>query len=99
MGASETEIRPNWFVAVRVWWAFVWRDLALSMIAGSLFTYLLETYGRQDEGIANLIFVGSGFVFIGIQVFVFRHIISSRYGNFRVAILKQEPLAQSDHPV
>jgi len=88
MAGRETEIQPGWWIALRFWWAFMWRMMLFSSVVGSGFTWLLNQAGNADSWQSNAILFVSGVVFLMFEIWLMRHLLGQRFGAFRIAVLK-----------
>jgi hypothetical protein len=85
------EVKPNWWIALRVWWAYTWRLLLFTFVAGLPFTLLVKQFGGRSELVDNLIFLTSSLVFILVEVAVMGRLLRRDFGSFRIAIVKKTP--------
>ena len=86
---GEVEIRPNWRVALRVWWSIAWRAGVLGVVAGGTMKLALNLLGREDE---NLVLAAMGVslvISVGLEVWLIHHALTHQYGSFRIAVMKK----------
>lgn len=91
----ETEIRPNWKIALRVWWSINWRALVWGLIGGGVMKLVMRLVGQHNEN-AVLIAMGVSAVFCMLmEIWFIWHALTHHYGSFRLAVIKQEPVDEA----
>lgn len=88
MAGRELEIQPGWWIALRFWWAFMWRMMLFSSVVGAGFTWLLNRVGDADSWQNDAIIFVSGIVFLVFEIWLMRRLLAQRFGGFRIAVLK-----------
>lgn len=88
---SEIEIRPNWKVALRVWWSIAWRASIFGVVAGGAMKLALDYLGRGNEDVVLTAMAVSVVFSVVIEVWLIWHALTHHYGSFRIAVLKKEP--------
>ena len=90
----ETEIRPNWKIALRVWWSINWRALVWGMIGGAAMKLALSFLGRENENVVLAAMGVSALFCMGMEIWFIWHAITHDYGSFRLAVIKREPIEE-----
>ena len=86
----ETEIRPNWQIALRVWWSIFWRAAILGVVAGGLMKWVFHFLDRDNEDVVLAAMLVSLAFSIGAEVWLIWHALTHHYGSFRIAVMKKE---------
>jgi hypothetical protein len=86
----EVEVKADWKVALRFWWAFMWRLFLYNAVIGTAFTLALKQFGGRNEALDNGMLLVSAVVFLGLEIFLMRSLLSKRFGSFRIAVMKIE---------
>jgi hypothetical protein len=98
MESEETKgfklIPVTWKHALKVWWSIVWRTLIYGFMAGFLIGFFagitLSGLGLSLEKYQNLLNLLSSLVLILIQIGIIKYVLSKKYPDFRVALIKEE---------
>lgn len=82
----------TWPRVVRIWWAFFWRSMLLSIIAGGLigatFALVSPAFGVSVRSINPNVLRLVGFLpMIPIGVCVMRYVLNRRWPGFRIALI------------
>jgi hypothetical protein len=91
MTVREIEVKPSWLMGFRAWWAFMWRMVAFSMLAGPVFSYLINTWGERNEILFHVLTTLTGLVILVVDICIMRQLLKMRFGAFRIAVLKSVP--------
>ncbi|MBI5209989.1 MAG: hypothetical protein HY927_08455 [Elusimicrobia bacterium] len=84
---KERTPAPGMGIALRVWWAFMWRFAALFMLPALLLSMFLF-YMRIQGGPAVKAMQYCLFAYmIWIQIAIFRRVLSMDFGHFQVKVL------------
>lgn len=87
-------IEPTRALAVKVWWAFLWRA-ALGTVVGSfllggflglVFVQLLGVSGKAVESIALLAGLAVGFA---VSIEAMYRVLKKRFRDFEIALIRQ----------
>lgn len=91
----RAEIEPTWGIALRLWWAWLWRTVALAFIIGLAVGIPIGIVGSVlslpiglVEAAGKLAGLPAGLV-AGIWMFK-KHVLGYRGRRFRVAVLENE---------
>ncbi|MFI5362286.1 MAG: hypothetical protein ACHQ49_09980 [Elusimicrobiota bacterium] len=78
---SGTPVGPDWNGALRLFWSFLWRVVALSTIAGLALglagVLLLRLGAITSQGFAQFGAAASPFLFIAVQIEAFRRLAAA----------------------
>jgi energy-converting hydrogenase Eha subunit A len=92
-GVMELEI--TWNSALRVWWAYIWRNLIaiiVSMVVGfaiGLAVGFASKYaGISIETIKPVVMIVSGLAGLAISVIPIKIILGKNFGEFRLVLMK-----------
>lgn len=88
------ELEPTWSIAVKVWWAYLWRSLVaivpafvISIVLGFVTGILFAMLGLPKDT-AKLIVKITGFVMgLSISIVPMKLILGKDFGNFRLVLL------------
>ncbi len=89
---TQQEIPVTYTIALKIWWAYMWRALlaafALGVLLGIVAAFI-ATISTIPPAI-SIIFatILPFFGGIGISIYVFKYILSKKFSDFRVAIVK-----------
>jgi hypothetical protein len=78
------EIKPNWKIGLRVWWAFAWRSGLLTYASTFLLDFCLDFMGVSGTVEALLSFL----VVVWVQIIVCQNVLDRHFGGFRIAVLR-----------
>ena len=93
MAVTVELIEPTRGLALKVWWAFLWRAvlgaLAAGMIAGMVIGLLTSALGMQDpsamSGVVSLLGMAIG---VGVSAEVMYRVLKKKFKGFAVALIK-----------
>jgi hypothetical protein len=89
------ELEITWQRATRIWWAWVWRTAALSVVCGGLIGFAVGLFGAM-LGLRNLAFLNMAVgLVVGVVVSVTMLVTALKkiYPDFRVTFIAQsDPL-------
>ena len=92
------ELEITWGRTFRVWWAYLWRNLlfiALSVVAGfvlgAIIGFILAAFGASAKTIQLVVTPLSFILGMVISVIPLKMILGKNFGEFRVALVKNEP--------
>ena len=90
MSTREIEVQPDWMMALRFWWAFMWRLFLYNAVIGSLCTLAYRQFGGKNDLTDVLMTAISAVIFFSLEIWLMRGLLSRRFGNFRIAVFRQE---------
>ncbi|TPW21813.1 MAG: hypothetical protein FD126_310 [Elusimicrobia bacterium] len=93
MAVTVELIEPTRGLALKVWWAFLWRAvlgaLAAGMLAGVVIGLLTSALGMQDpsamSGVVSLLGMVIG---VGVSAEVMYRILKKKFKGFAVALIR-----------
>lgn len=93
MAVTVELIEPTRGLALKVWWAFLWRAvvgaLAAGMLAGVVIGLLTSALGMQDpsamSGVVSLLGMAIG---VGVSAEVMYRVLKKKFKGFAVALIK-----------
>ncbi|WP_373531366.1 hypothetical protein [Vampirovibrio sp.] len=94
MDHPEVEVSANWFLAFRFWWAFTWRLFGFNAVVGAIFTVASRVFGGKNEALDAVFLIGFGLLFLAIEIWLMRGLLSRRFGRFRIAVLSEARSAE-----
>jgi|GEM_PF-3134572 len=94
MARSETEVRPNWILSLRVWWAFAWRLALVTAVVGPVFNYSIVTWAQESDFLFFLILGLGATAFMVADVWVMHTLLQKRFGAYRITVMKTQPDAE-----
>ncbi len=87
-------VEVTWQRTLKVWWSIFWRSIVYGMMAGLIIGFLggfiLKTLGlsfQENKPIFDLLGMVAGVL---IQIGIIKYVLSKKYQNFRVALVKKE---------
>ncbi|MFA6030816.1 MAG: hypothetical protein WC969_13240 [Elusimicrobiota bacterium] len=87
-------IEPTRALALKVWWAFMWRAVVFALLAGFVigiaFGLFSAVFGLKPEtigGFAGLLGLVLG---IGVSIEVMFRVLRKKFDGFELALLKSE---------
>jgi ABC-type amino acid transport system permease subunit len=85
------ELEITWQRAVRIWWAWLWRALALSLVCGGVIGFAIGFFGAMlgFRNIDPLITVVGLVVGVVAGVAMLVTALKKKYPGFRVALVAQ----------
>lgn len=90
MSMPEIEVQPDWKMALRFWWAFMWRLFLYNAVFGTIFTYLYQRFAGRNDTTDLLMTAISAVIFLALEIWLMRSLLSRSYGSFRIAVFKQQ---------
>ena len=93
MAVSVEVIEPTRALALKVWWAFVWRAvlgaLAAGMLAGMVIGILTTALGMDDpsalSGVVSLLGMAIG---VGVSAEVMYRVLKKKFKGFSIALVR-----------
>ena len=93
MAVTVELVEPTRGLALKVWWAFLWRAvlgaLAAGMLAGVVIGLLTSALGMQDpsamSGVVSLLGMAIG---VGVSAEVMYRVLKKKFKGFAVALIK-----------
>ena len=89
------ELEITWQRAIRIWWAWLWRTLALSVVCGGLIGFAIGFFGAMlgFRSVAPLNMVVGIVVGVIAGVAMLVTALKKKYPGFRIALIAQsDPL-------
>lgn len=87
------KMEVTWNVTLKVWWSFFWRAAVFGAIAGALaggvVGFFLGLTGNTDQ-IPMYSGAAGYLVSIPITIWVMKIILEKRFGNFSLAIVREQ---------
>lgn len=88
------ELEITWSRALRIWWAFLWRNLIaivgavfLGALIGGILGAIMGAAGASAHTIRTVTTLIGGIVGLGISVIPIKLILGRSYGEFRLVLL------------
>jgi len=89
MNAEE----PTDILALKLWWALVWRSVPISLISGAILGgfigAIVAATGGSPESVQLPAGIAGFLVGIFIAVKVIRHLMTKGFGEYRLSIVKK----------
>ena len=88
------ELEITWQRTIRIWWAWLWRAFALSMVCGGLIGFAIGLFGSMlgFHNLAPLTMVVGSVVGVIAGVAMLVTALKKSYPGFRVALISQSDL-------
>ena len=91
------EMEPNWSRTIRVWWAYLWRNLIAIVVAmiiagvvGFIMGIVLGAMGVPTNVIQMVATPVGGVIGILISIVPMKLILRKNFGEFRLVMLRNE---------
>ncbi|AOY00240.1 hypothetical protein [Jeongeupia sp. USM3] len=93
------ELEMTWHRVIRVWWAYFWRALVLTMTASALFgivagiviATVLSKAGASTE-IPQLVLASiASVVGLALSLLTMKFVLGCNFGEFRIALVSNSP--------
>ncbi len=89
------EVEITWKRTMKVWWAYLWRNILAALcamliggIVGAIIGFIMGMLGASKESI-QLIATSIGIVIgIGVSIIPIKLILGKDFGDFRLALIK-----------
>ena len=92
------ELEVTWGRALRVWWAFFWRNLVgiviavlLSAVIGALLNVVLSAAGVAPETVSRVAMPFGVMLGIAASVVPIKLILGRGFGDFRLVLVSRQP--------
>lgn len=92
------ELEVTWGRALRVWWAFFWRNLVgiviavlLSAVIGALLNVVLSAAGVSPETVSRVAMPFGVMLGIAASVVPIKLILGRGFGDFRLVLVSRQP--------
>jgi hypothetical protein len=83
----EVEVKAGWLLAFRFWWAFTWRLFAFNAVIALVYTLAFKLFGGKHDLLDAVLLIIFSFIFLAIEIWLMRGLLSRRFGRFRLAVL------------
>lgn len=93
--SPEVEVEAGWFLAFRFWWAFTWRMFAFNTVIALVYTLALKVFGGKHEMLDAVLLIAFGFIFLAVEIWLMRGLLSRRFGRFRLVVLAVKPATEA----
>lgn len=94
MNEQEIEVQPTWFLALRFWWAFMWRLFVFNGIIVFFYMQAFHWFGGKNDILDQTLIAISALVFLALEIWLVRSLLSKRFGPFRITVLAVKPLGE-----
>ena len=91
------ELEITWKRVIRVWWAYVWRNIlaiiagaVIGGIVGAIMGFVLGALGASAETIQILAMPVGLVIGLALSVIPMKLILGKNFGEFRLVLLKTE---------
>ncbi len=88
------EQEATWGVALKFWWAWIWRSTLVTAVIGGILGTILEkigtSFGVSSLGGALIIDETMYLVSIPVSIYIFKKVFTKDFGSFRIAIITNE---------
>lgn len=92
------ELEVTWKRAIKVWWAYLWRNILaviaaiiIGALVGGILGFILALLGASKETV-QVIVTPIGFVIgIGISIVPLKMILGKNFGEFRLVLIGSTP--------
>lgn len=79
------ELDVTWSKAAAIWWAFVWRSLALGFVAGLLLGIAAAMMGEDPQsGTFNLFIY---LLMIPVGIWIMKDVLTNQFKGFRISLV------------
>lgn len=87
---GEIEIKPTWLLTFRFWWAFTWRLFSFNLLISGVYWLAYQWVGGHNETLDATLLAISAVLFLALEIWLMRTLLSRRFGPFRVAVFRVE---------
>ena len=89
-----TRLEPTRALALKVWWAFVWRAflavVASGFVIGLLVAFFAVAVGLSRRAVENLTTLFGVVIGVGVSIEVMFRVLRKRFAAFEIALIARE---------